>query len=601
MLVVLSALDTELRSKSWSWSSTRSHKGRTRKARDLNRSSLFISPGAASAQVFRHAQILDGRQRTVAGPALAATLTAVGASFCATPARTLQATELVSCDPGSATMNVLQRTHLPPSGVEYAVSLQLTQSSSRKPPRHVQDVRPGRPVADLVVAKATFIQVFEVREVEVASTSATKVEDGASGKTVYKLFHLREHRLHGVVTGLQRVETLETAEDGMDRLLISFKDAKVRRPLVRTADLPVQRLMLLTAVQMTLMEWSAALFDLVPISLHTFEKLPQITQGDILSWRPTLVVDPQSRCAALLLPQSTLAVLPFTQDQLDFSDLGFADADDPLESAQQQQMKSLPYGSSFALDLPAQVSSKIRHIVAVDFLPGFSEPTLAVLYHRTPTWAGRLENAIDTASLAIITLDLVTTHHPIIAEADNLPSDSHSLIPCPPALGGVVVLCGDMVLHIDQSGKMVGVATNGWPDQTSGLRVPRQDRIAPHGRPEESFPLIERLDNSRLLFTDDDLALLFLADGATLALRFERDGRTLVRLKLEHLARVSPASTAVRVGDRGVFAASNVGDSALLELRGRLDYGKGTNGVAKVEAIDAMQLDDDLDGSSLLG
>ena len=41
-------------------------------------------------------------------------------------------------------------------------------------------------------------------------------------------FHLvREHRLHGVVTGLQAVKIISSLEDHLDRLLVSFKDAKV--------------------------------------------------------------------------------------------------------------------------------------------------------------------------------------------------------------------------------------------------------------------------------------------------------------------------------------------------------------------------------------
>ena len=42
-----------------------------------------------------------------------------------------------------------------------------------------------------------------------------------------RLHLLREHRLYGIVTGLGLVKTLATKDDGLDRLLISFKDAKV--------------------------------------------------------------------------------------------------------------------------------------------------------------------------------------------------------------------------------------------------------------------------------------------------------------------------------------------------------------------------------------
>jgi len=45
--------------------------------------------------------------------------------------------------------------------------------------------------------------------------------------TVTRLYLIRSHRLHGIATGLDRVQTLATTEDGLDRLLVSFKDAKV--------------------------------------------------------------------------------------------------------------------------------------------------------------------------------------------------------------------------------------------------------------------------------------------------------------------------------------------------------------------------------------
>lgn len=74
---------------------------------------------------------------------------------------------------------------------------------------------------------------------------------------------------------------------------------------------------------MALLEWSPSAHDLVPVSLHTLEKLPQVADD-----RPTLcAVDPASRLAALLLPtnsggDATLALLPFFADDVDLEGLG---------------------------------------------------------------------------------------------------------------------------------------------------------------------------------------------------------------------------------------------------------------------------------------
>ena len=46
--------------------------------------------------------------------------------------------------------------------------------------------------------------------------------------TVTKFYLVREHRLHGIVTGMEGVRIMSSPEDKLDRLLVSFKDAKVR-------------------------------------------------------------------------------------------------------------------------------------------------------------------------------------------------------------------------------------------------------------------------------------------------------------------------------------------------------------------------------------
>ena len=44
---------------------------------------------------------------------------------------------------------------------------------------------------------------------------------------MHRIYLLREHHLHGIVTGMEAVRIMSSVEDGLDRLLVSFKDAKV--------------------------------------------------------------------------------------------------------------------------------------------------------------------------------------------------------------------------------------------------------------------------------------------------------------------------------------------------------------------------------------
>lgn len=46
-------------------------------------------------------------------------------------------------------------------------------------------------------------------------------------ETTRRLHLLTRHELHGTVTGLAGLRTIDSSVDGLDRLLVSLKDAKV--------------------------------------------------------------------------------------------------------------------------------------------------------------------------------------------------------------------------------------------------------------------------------------------------------------------------------------------------------------------------------------
>ena len=104
------------------------------------------------------------------------------------------------------------------------------------------------------------------------------------------------HQVHGTITGLAPLRTMESAADGLDRLLVSFKDAK-----------------------MAILEWVGG--DIATVSLHTYERAIQMTTGDMSVYEPLLRSDPLSRLAVLTLPDDALAVLPLTQDQSELDPL----------------------------------------------------------------------------------------------------------------------------------------------------------------------------------------------------------------------------------------------------------------------------------------
>ena len=73
------------------------------------------------------------------------------------------------------------------------------------------------------------------------------------------------------MTGVETVRIMSSIEDNMDRLLVSFKDAKVSFISVSKRR-QVDRI----PPQIALMEWSEVVHDLLTVSIHTYERAPQM-------------------------------------------------------------------------------------------------------------------------------------------------------------------------------------------------------------------------------------------------------------------------------------------------------------------------------------
>ncbi|KDQ18770.1 hypothetical protein BOTBODRAFT_28276 [Botryobasidium botryosum FD-172 SS1] len=493
-------------------------------------------------------------------------------------------------------MYAFRQEIVPPSGIEHVARLKLTPSTA-KPQRSSDE---SRVLCNLVVARSNRLRIFEIVEEpaplpsssdvqarqrettgEIKGTEAVEGEvqmdtqgDGfvnlgqvkstsnlgstTTPKTT-RLYFVREHHLHGIVTGIERAQTLTTGEDGLDRVLISFKDAKV-----------------------ALMEWSDAQHDLVTVSIHTYERAPQVLSSNNPDYCSRLRMDPTFRCAALSLPNDALAILPFHQTQT------------LIDAIEQEPgvTRDLPYSPSFVLPFE-EVDPKIRNVVDFVFLPGFNNPTIAVLFQSQQTWTARLNEFKDTVSLFIITLDLTTHTYPIITHVENLPYDSFALYPCPNTIGGVVVLSANGLFHVDQTAKTTGTPVNGWLGRVSDIQ------LAPQPFALDGAQLT--LEGSHLVFVDDRTMLLFLPDGAVCPVDLMVDGRTVSSMAFgEPLARTTSASALCLVDEGYVFVGSTTGPSTLLKVSRHAVESKDLPSLPKesLEGMD-MDLDEDLYGNTM--
>lgn len=182
-------------------------------------------------------------------------------------------------------MHALRQEVLPPSGVEFATCLRLTPHCLNDPVSARHEFV-SRVICNLVVARSNLLRIFEVREEpapvhvqaederdrRAAVRRGTEAVEGEVemdregdgfiniGKviatfrrpstsimsneipcpclqsifqksplhvpTITRFYLVREHRLHGIVTGMEGVKIVHSQDDRLERLLVSFKDAK---------------------------------------------------------------------------------------------------------------------------------------------------------------------------------------------------------------------------------------------------------------------------------------------------------------------------------------------------------------------------------------
>lgn len=496
-------------------------------------------------------------------------------------------------------LHALRQEILPASGVEFATSLKLTPSTliALPTPENATTRQEfvSRVICNVVVARSNLLRIFEVREepcpiqnqADDERERRSKVRRGTEAvegevamdeqgdgfiniaksqkcpthtPTVTRFYFVREHHLHGIVTGIEGVKIMSSLEDRLDRLLISFKDAKI-----------------------ALLEWSDAVHDLITVSIHTYERAPQLMSIDSSLFRTELRTDPISRCAALSLPRHALAILPFYQSQ---AELEVMDQD-------QSQAKDVPYSPSFILDLPAQVDQNIRNVIDFAFLPGFNNPTIAVLFQTQQTWTGRLREFKDTVRLVIFTLDIVTQNYPIITSVEGLPHECLALLPCGTSLGGVVIITSNAIIYTDQSSKRVVLPVNGWVSRISDIPLPSLT-------PEEQLRNI-CLEGSRAVFVDDRNLFVILKDGTVYPLEIVVDGKTVSKLTMSPpLAQTSIPSVLRKLDDDHFLVGSSVGPSVLLkaahiEEEVAEDHDMEAAPATVVYDADDMEFDDDDD------
>ncbi|XP_059156082.1 cleavage and polyadenylation specificity factor subunit 1-like isoform X2 [Physella acuta] len=369
---------------------------------------------------------------------------------------------------------------------------------------------------NLIVAGVNHLHVYRLNsEPELVSPDGLLItQDEKDLKT--RLECLASYSVHG---NIQSLAAVKLAGANRDVLLLSFLDAKL-----------------------SVVEYDPSTHDLKTCSLHQFEE-PELKGGYSSNTHLPLVrTDPDGRCAGMLIYGTHLVVLPFRKDALL----------DDLDSVSGLVGKS-PIMSSYTIDL-RKMDEKIINILDIQFLHGYFEPTVFILYEPLATWSGRTAVRTDTCAIVAISLNIQQKVHPIIWSQSSLPFDCFSVAPIPKPIGGVLIFAVNSLLYLNQSVPPFGVSLNSIADASSAYPLKLQENV------------LCTLDCARFALISSDRLVLSLKGGELYVLTLVVDGMRCVREFHFDRAASSVLTTCMCVcGDGYLFLGSRLGNSLLLK------------------------------------
>lgn len=367
---------------------------------------------------------------------------------------------------------------------------------------------------NLVVAGTSQLFVYRIIHDVESTTKSDKPTDSKARKE--KLEQVASFSLFGNVMSMASVQLVAASRDA---LLLSFKDAKL-----------------------SVVEYDPGTHDLKTLSLHYFEE-PELRDGFVQNVHiPIVRVDPENRCAVMLVYGTKLVVLPFRKDTLT----------DEQEAGVGEGPKS-SFLPSYIIDV-RELDEKLLNIIDMKFLHGYYEPTLLILFEPNQTWPGRVAVRQDTCSIVAISLNIMQKVHPVIWSLSNLPFDCTQVMAVPKPIGGVVVFAVNSLLYLNQSVPPYGVSLNSQTNGTTAFPLRMQDEVK------------ITLDCSQSDFIAYDKMVISLKGGEIYVLTLITDGMRSVRAFHFDKAAASVLTTCMVTMEPGyIFLGSHLGNSLLLK------------------------------------
>ncbi|RZF44304.1 hypothetical protein LSTR_LSTR006854 [Laodelphax striatellus] len=420
--------------------------------------------------------------------------------------------------------SICKQTH-PATGIEHAITCYFFNRVERS----------------LVVAGANVLRVFRlIPDVDINKKSRYKYTELNPPKM--KLECVASYQLFGNVMSIQAVSLSGSQRDS---LLISFKDAKL-----------------------SVLEYDLEAHDLRTLSLHYFED-EEMRGGWTQHFEIPLVrVDPEGRCAVMLVYGRKLVVLPFRRESSVASTSGGGASSSTAAATSVDehgdQQKSGDKAASAGAKTPVLASYTIRlkdleekmdNVVDIQFLHGYYEPTLVILYEPVKTFPGRIAVRKDTCCMVAISLNIQQRVHPVIWSVTNLPLDCTQVVPVSKPLGGTLIMSVNALIYLNQSVPPYGVSLNSVTDVSTTFILKPQDNVK------------ITLEGAQACFISHERLVISLKGGELYVLTLYADSMRSVRSFHLEKAAASVLTTCICVCEENyLFLGSRLGNSLLLRF-----------------------------------
>ncbi|KAG1650025.1 Cleavage and polyadenylation specificity factor subunit 1 [Nymphon striatum] len=406
-----------------------------------------------------------------------------------------------------------------PTGIEHSIYCNFYNSHTKS----------------LVVAGASQLRVFRlIQDVEKSASDQDKAESSKM-----KLECMQTFSLFGNVMSLQSVRFPDYSHD---TLLLSFSDAKL-----------------------SFVEYDPKTHDLRTVSLHYFEDDSSKVGRNQIFDIPHVRVDPDNRCAAMLIYGKEIVIFPFKKDSGNdaTADQNFTHGRSPILSSYKVKIQDM--------------DEKMSNVLDLQFLYGYYEPTLLVLYEPIKTWAGRVAVRQDTCSMVAISLNIQQKVHPIIWSLDNLPFDSYQVLPVPKPIGGVLIFNVNSLLYLNQSVPPYGVSLNSLTETSTAFPL----------KPQEGAKI--SFDCCQATFINFDRVVVSLKGGELYVLTLVTDGMRSVRSFNIDKAAASVLTSCICLCEEGyLFLGSRLGNSLLLHYVEKSSKDLPINETAEEEIVEVQ-------------